>query len=363
MRVRVQEGGRYLAALMVASMLLWSLSLVLAGQADAMTGQETTSQSNDGGDNHHRGDHDGGDDCPSGSHGKTGGGKDDCDHDGGDDCPSGSHGKTGGGKEDCDPDDPDDPDCPVELQTKSGHDDDDDCDPDECVDLAIQQGDGRDDDDEECPSTTTTTSPSSTTTTEGSTTTTEDDIGPNELDFGDVGATCVGDIPYFHYEIEFPGATSATITFVNPNGADVVYTDVPMSGDVLWPGANDDPADWPGWILENGMWVAADDGYLWARETVEVIFEVNPTATLEVPYPQATEACADPSNTTRPTVPDTVGGVVITPPPPPGDEVGGVTELPFTGVDTGPLAAIAFGALALGSLLLVASRRDDIEET
>jgi hypothetical protein len=40
-----------------------------------------------------------------------------------------------------------------------------------------------------------------------------------------------------------------------------------------------------------------------------------------------------------------------------------VSELPFTGVDTGPLAAVAFSALALGSLLVVAGRRDEIEET
>ena len=86
-----------------------------------------------------------------------------------------------------------------------------------------------------------------------------------------------------------------------------------MSGAVLWPGASASPPDWPGWILQNGVWVAADDGFLWARGNISVLFEVNPSTVLTVSYPQSTEACADPEN-----IPDEVAGVVITPPTTPG---------------------------------------------
>jgi hypothetical protein len=99
----------------------------------------------------------------------------------------------------------------------------------------------------------------------------------------------------------------ATITFLNPTGPDVVYEDVPMSGAVLWPGANDDPPDWPGWILEDGVWVAADDGFLWARGTISVLFAVNPSTVVTVSYTQGTSNCADPQN-----IPDEVAGTVVT---------------------------------------------------
>jgi hypothetical protein len=125
-----------------------------------------------------------------------------------------------------------------------------------------------------------------------------------------------------------------------------------MSGAVLWPGANDSPPDWPGWILQDGVWVAADDGYLWARGTISVRFDVNPSATVTVSYPQASAVCADPEN---------VLGVVITPPV--NDQIGGVEVLPFTGPDTGPLLALGSVALALGALLLSSARRGETDDT
>jgi hypothetical protein len=285
---------------------------------------------------------------------QTGGGDhDDCDEDD-DDCPVQVH--TGGGDhDDCDEDDDD---CPVQVQTGGG--DHDDCDEDDDCPVELQGKDGDHDDDgkDDCDSETTTT-----TTIAGSSSTTAPLTTPTTLDIAAAGAECRNDIPYLGYDIDWAGGGTATITFINPVGADIVYEDVPLSGEVLWPGANDDPADWPGWILKNGVWVEGDDGFLWARGTIQVRFEVNPTAVVQVSYPPASVACAGPQNAPRPTVPDNVGGVVITPPPPPGDDVGGVSELPFTGVDTGPLAAMAFGALALGTLLVVAGRRDEIEET
>jgi hypothetical protein len=262
---------------------------------------------------------------------------------------------SGGDHDDCDEDD----DCPVQAQTSGGdHDDCDEGDDDCPVELQGKDGDHDDDGKDDCDSETTTT-----TTIAGSSSTTAPLTTPTTLDIAAAGAECRNDIPYLGYDIDWAGGGTATITFINPVGADIVYEDVPLSGEVLWPGANDDPADWPGWILVDGVWVEGDDGFLWARGTIQVRFEVNPTAVVQVSYPPANVACAGPQNAPRPTVPDDVGGVVITPPPPPGDDVGGVSELPFTGVDTGPLAAMAFGALALGTLLVVAGRRDEIEET
>jgi hypothetical protein len=372
MRFSVQKGGRYLAALMVALMLLWSLSLVLPGQADATTGHETTEGNHDGGDEDHEGDHgDDGGQCSPGHDGKTGG-KDDCDddHDSAG-CPTGHHEKTGDGKDDCDDGEGDDHDCPVQtqgnrgqedcdsdddcpvhLQDNSGGDQDEDCDSDDDCPVQLQGNRGGDHDDDDCDdetTTTTTTIPgSSSTTTVGVTVTTT-------LDIAAAGAVCRNDIPYLGYDIDWPGGGTATITFLNPTGADIVHEGMPLEGEVLWPGANDDPADWPGWILQDGIWVEGNDGFLWARGAIQVQFEVNPTAVVSVSYPPASVACAGPEN-----IPDLIGGVTVTPPP--SDDVGGVTVLPFTGIDPGPLAAVAFAALTLGTLLVVAGRKDEIGE-
>jgi len=142
---------------------------------------------------------------------------------------------------------------------------------------------------------------------------------------------------------------------LNPAGPEVVYEDVPLSGSVLWPGASEDPPDWPGWIREDGVWVEADDGFLWARGTVSVLFEVNPSTMVTVSYEQGTGTCADPNL-------DVVGGVVITPPTTPA-QIGGVEVLPFTGFPGGALAAVAFSALALGGLMVLSAKRDEAEES
>ena len=88
-----------------------------------------------------------------------------------------------------------------------------------------------------------------------------------------------------------------------------------------------------------------------------VLFEVNPSTVVTVSYPQSSEACADPEN-----IPDEVEGTVVTPPTTP-DQVDGVDVLPFTGVHGGALAAVAFGALALGGLMLLSVRRDEAEDS
>jgi hypothetical protein len=186
------------------------------------------------------------------------------------------------------------------------------------------------------------------------------DVAPTtapELELAAAGAECFSDIPYLRYEIDYPPGQLATITFLNPTGPDVVYEDVPLSGAVLWPGASDSPPDWPGWILDDGIWVAADDGFLWARGTISILFEVNPSTVVSVSYPQGTGTCADPQN-----IPDEVEGTVVTPPTTP-DQVDGVDVLPFTGFQGGALAAVAAAALALGGLMVLSARRDEPDES
>ena len=370
MRVSVRR-VRFVVAFMMALMLVSSLSIVLSGTASATTGLRT--------DSDHQGEG-----CTGLDVQGAGSVREECKPDECDDLAGRSFGgdesKDCGPSEECsdlavqsfgggDHEDCDSEECP-ELTTQSGgdeskdcelseecsdlvvqtggdHGDDEDCDSEECPELSVQTGgDHGDDDDCKGPTTTTTVPTVSPTTI------------PEELDLAAVGAECFNDIPYLEYAIDYPAGESATITFLNPTGADIVYEDVALSGAVLWPGASETPPDWPGWILQDGVWVAADDGFLWARGDIEVLFEVNPSAVLTVSYPQSSEACADPEN-----IPDEVEGTVVTPPPTTPDQVDGVDVLPFTGVQGGALAAVAFGALALGCLMLISARRDEAEES
>ncbi len=63
-----------------------------------------------------------------------------------------------------------------------------------------------------------------------------------------------------------------------------------------------------------------------------------------------------PATTVKPDVDDEVLGTVVTTAP---EEVEGVTELPFTGPNTTSLLVLALGALGLGSLLVIGSRRGE----
>ncbi|MFK4834627.1 hypothetical protein ACI3KY_02740 [Microbacterium sp. ZW T2_14] len=118
---------------------------------------------------------------------------------------------------------------------------------------------------------------------------------------GEIQSVCVGDVPYLGYAVSLPegfvadSANPVTITFVNPDGEDYVVEDQPLSGKLLWPGASDgNPKMWPGWDLVDGEYVQTDGNFAWTRAGVTVEFEVNPTYTTEVEYPQATALCANP---------------------------------------------------------------------
>lgn len=163
---------------------------------------------------------------------------------------------------------------------------------------------------------------------------------------------CVGDIPYFAYEVDFGGefvGDPMTITFVNPDGNDyVIDATVPEAGEaqaVLWPGAAEAPnEDWPGWELDsNGTWVETTDdagAFTRAPEGVEVVFATNPSVSTSVTYPPSTESCANPATA----VPTALSG-----------GSGGGNEMPHTGGNAMP-AILGAAALAVGGGLVVASK-------
>jgi len=161
-------------------------------------------------------------------------------------------------------------------------------------------------------------------------------------------AVCRLDVPYLKYDINVTGTpnTTATITFLNPNsgGADVVFADQPLEGELLWPGAAAGPdgkgTDWPGWRFEGGKWIQGDE-FDWVRPTVEVKFQVNPEVTATVSYPPASAACANPPQTE-------VLDTTVTPPP-----ATSPATLPATGAGGTPaLLGYALLLLTVGAALV-----------
>lgn len=174
-------------------------------------------------------------------------------------------------------------------------------------------------------------------------------------------ATCIGDIPYVSYQANFGpefAGEEVTITIPSPTGIYISVTktlgpDGSVSGnDILWPGASESPKDWPGWIqLDDGTWVEGDDGFLWAREGITGVFEVNPTVTVSAAYPPASSICAGPQN------PPPGGPPPENPPPGSPPPTTTTTSLPATGAQTGTLAIVGGGLLVGGTALVVAARR------
>ncbi len=131
---------------------------------------------------------------------------------------------------------------------------------------------------------------------------------PPSIDVTVLKPVCDGDVPYLQYSVVPTGTPNdtVTITWQNPSGDDVVLADLPLTGRVLWPGAEVDadgnPADWPGWRLEGGEWVVGDE-FDWVRPSVDVLFQVNPEATKTVGYPPSTPSCStNPPGTPEPTI-------------------------------------------------------------
>lgn len=162
-----------------------------------------------------------------------------------------------------------------------------------------------------------------------------------------VNPVCVNDVPLLKYSLEEMGTTltTATITWVHPGGTDVVLTDQPLNGTLLWPGAVLDAKgtiiDWPGWTQQSdGSWTRGD-AFDWARQPVEVRFEVNPSTVATVSYPAVAGAC------------DPVSSAVLA-----ADDVTPTSSvrsavLAATGSDVAPYAFGGAGLVLLGTLLLV----------
>lgn len=112
-----------------------------------------------------------------------------------------------------------------------------------------------------------------------------------------VAPLCEHDTPYLVYRVKVTGtsATTVTITFRGAGGEEFVYTNQPLSGRVLWPGAvvsGGATIDWPGWTQNSdGSWTEGDE-WSWARAPLTVYFQVNPEASASVTYPPASPLCA-----------------------------------------------------------------------
>jgi hypothetical protein len=161
-----------------------------------------------------------------------------------------------------------------------------------------------------------------------------------------LASECVNNAPYITYDITpfgFTPSGGATLRFYDLDGNSVDSVHVAdLTGRVLYPGADVDGAgiatDWPGWKLENGLWVL-DPSDAVLREGLRVVVEVNPTSEGIVSYPPATSACANPAQ---------VPPAPVRPP----------AMLPPTGSTTQPFALTAFCLVAVGGLALLSRRRD-----
>ncbi|RXR27020.1 peptidase [Oerskovia turbata] len=165
---------------------------------------------------------------------------------------------------------------------------------------------------------------------------------------------CDGDVPYLEYDVDVTGTPNdtVTITWLNPSGANVVQAGLPLSGRVLWPGATVDaagnPTGWPGWVFEDGEWVEGGT-FGWVRPTVDVLFQVNPEATVTVDYPPSTPSCATnpPGKTTPPGKATTVSNKA-------GAEESGLAA---TGATVGTFVGVGAALLLVGGGLVLVARR------
>jgi len=177
---------------------------------------------------------------------------------------------------------------------------------------------------------------------------------PCEVDISLLTPVCDDDVPRLRYAVTPVGtdATTVTVTFVNPVGDDVVYTDQPLTGTVLWPGAVVDatgrPVDWPGWRLEDGVWVQGDE-YDWVRPSVEVSFAVNPTTSAVVAYPPSSPVCAG--------QPERSDVLVAGAEPAAAGPTERAEVLSATGSSAGPVVLVATGLLLAGAAGVLAARR------
>jgi gliding motility-associated-like protein len=114
---------------------------------------------------------------------------------------------------------------------------------------------------------------------------------------------CINDIPYLTYSVKpinFTSDNVLTIEWSDSNNNTIsTMTNMPLNGQVLWPGAvvdqNGNGMDWPGWVFTNNQWIETADGFEGLRPKATLTFTLNPTHKIEVNYPPA-----DPYCTSRP---------------------------------------------------------------
>ncbi|WP_157962250.1 Ig-like domain-containing protein, partial [Winogradskyella aurantiaca] len=105
-----------------------------------------------------------------------------------------------------------------------------------------------------------------------------------QLDFS---SFCFEDGAYLDYDVKLiglPDVTSFTITWKDNDGATVDTDEIELengmaSGWIPWPGIvldeNDVVIDWPGWVLEDDVWVMGDDGFEDLRPTADIEVSFN----------------------------------------------------------------------------------------
>ncbi|MBP4138553.1 Ig-like domain-containing protein [Flavobacterium geliluteum] len=110
---------------------------------------------------------------------------------------------------------------------------------------------------------------------------------------------CSNNTPYVAYSVVADNFTPTDLLTINwidsANNIVATQNNMPLSGNVLWPGAtvdgNGNPTDWPGWLLVNGQWTQGNDGFQLTRPSVTMQFTLNPTQSVVVNYPSAVSGC------------------------------------------------------------------------
>jgi gliding motility-associated-like protein len=111
---------------------------------------------------------------------------------------------------------------------------------------------------------------------------------------------CSNNTPYVSYNVVADNFTPTGLLTINwidsANNIVATQNNMPLSGNVLWPGAvvdgNNKTTDWPGWVLVNGQWIQGNDGFELTRPSVTMQFTLNPTQSVVVNYPSAASGCS-----------------------------------------------------------------------